>query len=165
MARERRPRAPIGLGPGGRKLWGNMHDTFSFEGEPQKLAVLERACRTIDRIDRRSDDGPTAVGQRLTHTEHPRPEGRGRLRCGALHASGPVPNRCLVIKRAHHTLVGQPVQREIEHEVLVIQDNGFTRVQSHALAKREADKRRHPPLVGLTHRGWQIRRVQSADHR
>ena len=51
MARERRPRAPIGLGPGGRKLWGNMHDTFSFEGEPQKLAVLERACRTIDRIE------------------------------------------------------------------------------------------------------------------
>ena len=30
---------------------------------------------------------------------------------------------------------------------------------------READKRRHPPLLGLTHRGWQIRSVQSADHR
>ena len=39
MARERRPRAPIGLGPGGAA--GNMHDTFSFEGEPQKLAVLK----------------------------------------------------------------------------------------------------------------------------
>ena len=78
MARERRPRAPIGLGPGGRKLWGNMHDTFSFEGEPQKLAVLERACRTIDRIDQLDAammDQPLLVkGSRTQNTPDPKAE-------------------------------------------------------------------------------------------
>jgi hypothetical protein len=48
---DRKPRAPKGIGDGGRKFWGTMRDTFDFTDEPQKLAVPERACRTIDRIE------------------------------------------------------------------------------------------------------------------
>ena len=41
---------PAGLGQAGTDPWMSMHDEFDFTGEPGKIAILERACRTADQI-------------------------------------------------------------------------------------------------------------------
>lgn len=41
---------PTNLGPAGAQLWDSMTAEFDFSGEPGKVAILERACRTADQI-------------------------------------------------------------------------------------------------------------------
>ncbi|AOX04780.1 hypothetical protein BJP05_00210 [Corynebacterium sp. NML98-0116] len=41
---------PEGLNTAGKHLWDSMHNEFDFAGEPGKLVILERACRTADQI-------------------------------------------------------------------------------------------------------------------
>lgn len=41
---------PEGLAEAGRHLWESITNEFDFTGEPGKLAILERACRTADQI-------------------------------------------------------------------------------------------------------------------
>ena len=53
------PRAPKGLEVEGRKLWRAMHTEFNFTGEPQKLAILEQACRVMDTITKLEDAAAT----------------------------------------------------------------------------------------------------------
>lgn len=44
------PKAPTGLGPGGKSLWQSITDAHDLEA-PQ-LVQLEEACRAKDRLDR-----------------------------------------------------------------------------------------------------------------
>lgn len=44
------PRAPVGLGTRGKRLWKDLHELTEFD--PAQLAILEEACRTADRLDR-----------------------------------------------------------------------------------------------------------------
>lgn len=41
---------PDNLGPAGTELWESITEVFSFEDEPGKVALLQRACRTADTI-------------------------------------------------------------------------------------------------------------------
>jgi hypothetical protein len=50
IAPKPKPKAPIGLGAAGRKLWRDMHDGVTFE--PSELARLEQACFELDLIRR-----------------------------------------------------------------------------------------------------------------
>jgi hypothetical protein len=46
------PKAPKGFKAEGRKLWRQMHRTYTFDDCPERLAILESACRTLDVITR-----------------------------------------------------------------------------------------------------------------
>ena len=43
---------PNGLRTAGAKLWKEMNDEFDFSYEPGKVAILERACKVADQIDK-----------------------------------------------------------------------------------------------------------------
>ncbi|WP_295646107.1 hypothetical protein [uncultured Corynebacterium sp.] len=43
---------PEGLGDAGLGLWNSITATFNFTDEPGKLALLERAARVADQIDK-----------------------------------------------------------------------------------------------------------------
>ncbi|WP_288801557.1 hypothetical protein [uncultured Corynebacterium sp.] len=43
---------PKGLEAGGMKLWNTITETFNFTDEPGKLALLERASKVADQIDK-----------------------------------------------------------------------------------------------------------------
>jgi P27 family predicted phage terminase small subunit len=58
------PRAPKGLSAEGKALWKTMHQEFDFTGEPQKLAILEQACRVLDtitKLEEEAESGPLTV--------------------------------------------------------------------------------------------------------
>jgi hypothetical protein len=42
------PRAPAGLLTRGNQLWKALHAVYDFSEAPEKLAILEEACRTAD---------------------------------------------------------------------------------------------------------------------
>lgn len=42
------PKAPKGLKTRGRQLWRELHRTYDFSECPEKLIILEEACRTAD---------------------------------------------------------------------------------------------------------------------
>ncbi len=42
------PKAPSGLQARGRQLWRELHAEYDFEGAPEKLILVEEACRTAD---------------------------------------------------------------------------------------------------------------------
>jgi hypothetical protein len=46
------PRTPKGFKAPGRALWRQIHAEYDFEGCPEKLVVLENACRTADVVER-----------------------------------------------------------------------------------------------------------------
>lgn len=46
------PRAPRGLKAEGRKLWNRIHEAYSFDEAPERLVILEQACRTADVVAR-----------------------------------------------------------------------------------------------------------------
>jgi hypothetical protein len=46
------PKAPRGLKAEGRKLWRQLHRAYTFDDCPERLAILESACRTLDVITR-----------------------------------------------------------------------------------------------------------------
>jgi hypothetical protein len=46
------PKAPKGLRAEGRNLWRQIHRAYSFDDCPERLAILESACRTLDMITR-----------------------------------------------------------------------------------------------------------------
>ncbi|WP_236724597.1 hypothetical protein [Mycobacterium avium] len=46
------PKAPAGLKAKGRQLWRELHRVYSFDDCPEKLVVLENACRTADVVAR-----------------------------------------------------------------------------------------------------------------
>lgn len=43
---------PDNLGSAGAELWDSMTDEFDFTGEPGKIAILQRACRVADQIEK-----------------------------------------------------------------------------------------------------------------
>lgn len=56
------PRAPDGLGPAGRSFWRKIHAVYVLS--PAEVALLARACRTLDvlaRIDRELSAGGLTV--------------------------------------------------------------------------------------------------------
>jgi hypothetical protein len=46
------PKAPRGLKREGRKLWRDIQQAYDFTEAPEKVTLLERACRTADVVDR-----------------------------------------------------------------------------------------------------------------
>jgi hypothetical protein len=59
-----KPRAPVGLGPAGEKLFKDVTGTFDFEDEPAKLALLAQACRVADiiaELDEHAAEAPLTV--------------------------------------------------------------------------------------------------------
>ena len=46
------PKAPKGLKAEGRKMWVRLHTTYDFTDCPEKLILLEQACRTADLVHR-----------------------------------------------------------------------------------------------------------------
>lgn len=62
---------PAGLGPGGKRLWSDLMAKYVFRRD--ELAVVERACRLVDRIDAMERDlgGATtslgSMGQVVVH--------------------------------------------------------------------------------------------------
>jgi hypothetical protein len=46
------PRAPTGLSARGKHLWREIHAAYDFADAPEKLAILEEACRTADVVKR-----------------------------------------------------------------------------------------------------------------
>ena len=45
----RSPKAPMGTGPSGRKLWSELHSRFEFDEETE--ALIREAVRVVDRLD------------------------------------------------------------------------------------------------------------------
>ncbi|OFT77002.1 hypothetical protein HMPREF3104_03600 [Corynebacterium sp. HMSC30G07] len=65
---------PENLGPAGLRLWDSMVGEFDFQGEPGKVAILERACRVADQIEKLEEASATApltakgsTGQLIIH--------------------------------------------------------------------------------------------------
>ncbi|MEX0756125.1 MAG: terminase [Actinomycetota bacterium] len=54
----RRPRAPTGLGAGGKRLWREV--LALYEMNPGELRILEESCRVVDVLDelREAGHGP-----------------------------------------------------------------------------------------------------------
>jgi hypothetical protein len=46
------PKSPAGLKPRGRQVWRQLHAVYSFDDAPEKLVILEEACRTADLVVR-----------------------------------------------------------------------------------------------------------------
>ncbi|AQT81380.1 hypothetical protein B1R94_22190 [Mycolicibacterium litorale] len=44
------PRQPADLGAAGAAFWTSTLTRYWMDGEPHKLAILEQACRVLDRI-------------------------------------------------------------------------------------------------------------------
>ncbi len=42
------PRAPAGLKAAGKAIWREIHAVYEFEDAPEKLIILESACRVAD---------------------------------------------------------------------------------------------------------------------
>ena len=55
IARHTIPAPPDHLGDAGAELWTDMLTEFSFDNEPQKIALLTRACKTADTIKKLED--------------------------------------------------------------------------------------------------------------
>lgn len=47
-----KPRKPRGLNASGTRLWERIVATYDLEESPEKLAILEHACRTADDLAR-----------------------------------------------------------------------------------------------------------------
>jgi len=50
MTTPRRPAAPPGLGPRGKRLWKDVTEADTLDGA--RLVILQEACRCADRLDR-----------------------------------------------------------------------------------------------------------------
>lgn len=46
------PKAPAGLQARGKYIWRRIQATYSFDDCPEKLIILEEACRTADVVAR-----------------------------------------------------------------------------------------------------------------
>jgi hypothetical protein len=46
------PKCPPGFKAAGRRLWKAIHAAYDFEDAPEKLVILEHACRTADLVER-----------------------------------------------------------------------------------------------------------------
>lgn len=49
------PKTPHGLRSRGRKLWRELHACYDFSEAPERLFLLEDACRVADLVDRLQD--------------------------------------------------------------------------------------------------------------
>ena len=65
------------LGTAGYEFWEDMHTEYDFTVEPDKLMILEQACKTLDVIDELEKDfiekqsSYTATGSARQLTIHP----------------------------------------------------------------------------------------------
>jgi hypothetical protein len=72
--------------------------------------------------------------------------------------SRPVANRRLLIQLSECALTGQPVQRVIEQEISVLQDDGLAHVQAHPAGQIGVDECDHQPFVRSAHRRTEVAR-------
>lgn len=69
----RSPRAPVGLGKGGKRLWRDV--TGVLELRPDELMVLEHACHTVDELGRLREDFAESPVTVFGSRGQPRPNG------------------------------------------------------------------------------------------
>ena len=58
MATRKKPAddgVPVGLRDAGRTLWLRLHEQYDFTTAPERLTLLEQACRTADVVGRLQD--------------------------------------------------------------------------------------------------------------
>lgn len=59
------PRPPRGLKTRGKRLWAELHEVYDFSQAPERLFLLEDACKVADLIDRLQEIVFTAADLRV----------------------------------------------------------------------------------------------------